>query len=323
MTGARFLLSLTTDPDLSYLYRIARQKSGERCDPNIAANGFLVLLRELRTILMQDLVQLRQILPNFYFFSHPLFSSPSFLAYERLALATIASADDPADMRLRQAMPILEGKITSGFNAVMQAAREQSLRGDATDKLVGAMATMLGDIFSGVALVRLNAEWPRSATVQTPSDLASPPLVLSTSAAIPFPAAPAANPLATLQALTHSGPTGPTTTGNVSASFTMSRSITTVADLWREYINGIGGRPSVRSLYEAKGHTWAGRDSKRKHYQRHLIILKKVEELAKKHTVREVDVVERFDGILRAMRLSLSKLETLIKKDRFPFLLTF
>ena len=39
--------------------------------------------------------------------------------------------------------------------------------------------------------------------------------------------------------------------------------------------------------------------------------------------VREVDVVERFDEILRAMRLSLSKLETLIKKDQFPFPLTF
>ena len=76
-------------------------------------------------------------------------------------------------------------------------------------------------------------------------------------------------------------------------------------------------------LYEAKGRTWVGRDSERKYYQRRMVIRKKVEELAKKHTVREVDVVERFDEVLRAMRISLSKLMALIKKDEFPFPLTF
>lgn len=64
----------------------------------------------------------------------------------------------------------------------------------------------------------------------------------------------------------------------------------TVADLWREYIDGIGGRPSVRSLYEAKGHTWVGLDSERKHYARRRIIIKKIKALAKEHAVRVVDV---------------------------------
>ena len=47
----------------------------------------------------------------------------------------------------------------------------------------------------------------------------------------------------------------------------MSRTISTVADLWREYSVGIGGHPLVQSQYEVKGHPWAKRDSERKHFQ--------------------------------------------------------
>ena len=40
------------------MYRLERQKTGDRCEPNIAANGFLLLLNELRSILLQDAVKL-------------------------------------------------------------------------------------------------------------------------------------------------------------------------------------------------------------------------------------------------------------------------
>ncbi|KAK4700175.1 hypothetical protein P7C70_g6078, partial [Phenoliferia sp. Uapishka_3] len=298
---------------------IERQKTGDRCTPNIAANGFLLLLRELRTVLIQDMVQLRKIHPTFFLFNHPLFSSPAFLQYEQHALRTISTKEDPADMRLRQAMPVLADQLKSGFNSVLQASREQASRAEATEKLVGLMGTMLSDIFSGVAPIRLNAEWPRSATgstsaptTSTSSASAPPPGSTSaTPSAPPPPAAAPSNPLTDLLALTSIS----STAASATSSFSMSRTISSVTDLWREYDQGIGGRPAVRDVYEIKGHKWSSNDSERKHYQRRMTIVEKVKQLALQHTVREVDVAERLDEFCRSShpKVSLSKLQSLIK----------
>ena len=59
----------------------------------------------------------------------------------------------------------------SGVSAVVYAPREESLRGDATAKLVNAMETMLGDIFSGIAPARLKSKWLHCVKSQTPIDI--------------------------------------------------------------------------------------------------------------------------------------------------------
>ena len=260
--------------------------------------------------------QLRKILPTHFIFNHPLFSSPAFLQYEQHALRTIETADDPADMRLRQAMPILAATMKTGFDAVMQASREQASRSDASEKIDNALATMLADVLTGVAPIRLSAEWPRSASGPPSNPVPDPEPVASTSSAPPQPTPSAStsstNPLATILALTAGSAT---TSSAATSSFTMSRTISTVADLWREYSVGIGGRPSVQSQYEVKGHSWAKNDSERKHFQRRMVVVKKIKQLASEHTVREVDVAARLDEFCRTSspKISLSKLQDIIK----------
>ncbi|KAL8283994.1 hypothetical protein RQP46_005107 [Phenoliferia psychrophenolica] len=267
------------------------------------------------------MVQLRKIHPTFLLFEYPLFSSPSFLTYEQHALRTIVTSDDPADMRLRQAMPVLAETTKTGFDSLMQATREQASRSEVGEKLIGALATMLTDVLTGVAPVRLNAEWPRSATGQLPtfplastSSAPSQPTASTSSSGSGSAQVPAAtDPLATILALTGGRSTSSTA---ATATFAMSRSITTVTDLWREYDVGVGGRASVRSQYEVKGHTWTD-EAERKHYQRRMIIVRKVKQLASQNTVREVDVAARLDEFCRTSspKVSLSKLQDLLKKD--------
>ena len=98
----------------------------------------------------------------------------------------------------------------------------------------------------------------------------------------------------------------------------MSRTtISTVTDLWREYSVGIGGRPSVQSQYEVKGRSWAKNDSERKHYQRRMIVVKEIKQLALEYTVREVDVAARLDEFCRTSseKISLSRLQDIIKSN--------
>lgn len=92
----------------------------------------------------------------------------------------------------------------------------------------------------------------------------------------------------------------------------MSRTITTVSDLWREYEEGIGGRPSVRSVYEAKKYKFSD-DSERRHYQRRLIIINGVKMLAEREAVPERAIARMLDGVMSKEKMSLNKLQKQIK----------
>ena len=57
----------------------------------------------------------------------------------------------------------------------------------------------------------------------------------------------------------------------------MSREIETVVDLWREYDEGIAGRPSLRHMYDSGNKDWRrGDDSERRFYRRRKKILDEV-----------------------------------------------
>ena len=187
---------------LTSFSRLERQKTGNRCNPNIAANGFLLLLNETRSIFLQDAMQLRQIHPTFCLLDHPLFSSLAFLSYERLpsrrsprpkSRPTCARCHSSRKDHLR-----LRCRHTGRSGAVLAATRPRS------SSSRWRRCSPTSSRASG---------WPRSAIGQLPGDLASSLLAASTSAPVPAAVA-AANPLAALQALAHSGPTAPTSAGS-------------------------------------------------------------------------------------------------------------
>ncbi|KAK9893228.1 hypothetical protein P389DRAFT_148173 [Cystobasidium minutum MCA 4210] len=62
----------------------------------------------------------------------------------------------------------------------------------------------------------------------------------------------------------------------------MSRRIASVTDAWLEYNKGLGGRPSIREMYEnggAKG--WKANDTDRKFYDRRMVLVDFIKEQAK------------------------------------------
>jgi len=95
----------------------------------------------------------------------------------------------------------------------------------------------------------------------------------------------------------------------------MSRTISTVVDLWREYDVGIGGQPSVRSQYEGNNDSWRkGNDSERRFYSRRMIIINAVKALAKSSCQPEVDVARSMDAYRVAQQpvVSLTTLQSVI-----------
>jgi len=59
----------------------------------------------------------------------------------------------------------------------------------------------------------------------------------------------------------------------------MSRGISTVTDLWREWTVGLGGGPSIQMLEETRGSSWC-EGNERRFYNRRKIIINKIRQRA-------------------------------------------
>ena len=100
----------------------------------------------------------------------------------------------------------------------------------------------------------------------------------------------------------------------------MSRSVSSVEGLWREYDIGLVGQPSVRDTYEVRAHAFRNDDAERKFFARRKIIIEQVKNLAQTLCLDPVAIALRFDAYRCEQRpvMSLSALEIRIKRGELP-----
>ncbi|KAE8266440.1 hypothetical protein A4X09_0g5909 [Tilletia walkeri] len=103
-----------------------KQDNNGPVDKSIAARGFLRLLLQLREVVCQDAVALRQKFPSSYLWNAAVFASPQLLAFEKSFLQTLQTQERPAEQQLRVALPLLADKITNSHNSLLQMVQEQS-----------------------------------------------------------------------------------------------------------------------------------------------------------------------------------------------------
>ena len=89
----------------------------------------------------------------------------------------------------------------------------------------------------------------------------------------------------------------------------MSRTITTVRDLWCEYTIGLGASPSVKTMYEGDTVQWRQNDSERRFYRRRKVILDAVVHMADKRGIPTDEAAAALDvWRLRQANTSLNNL---------------
>ncbi|KAI5791863.1 transcriptional activator of glycolytic enzymes-domain-containing protein, partial [Geopyxis carbonaria] len=59
----------------------------------------------------------------------------------------------------------------------------------------------------------------------------------------------------------------------------LSRSVTSVPQLWQEWQSGLDGQPSVRSLEDTHGPRWRTSQADRKFYSRRKVVIDKIDAL--------------------------------------------
>lgn len=100
----------------------------------------------------------------------------------------------------------------------------------------------------------------------------------------------------------------------VPTAYTLSRTIVTVTDLWREYTVGLSGCPSVRGLEQQYGTSWRrGKESRffsRRNEVYQYIIMK-----ANADSITQEEAARRLEERRKSLGVSVDKLRKLLKQE--------
>lgn len=214
-----------------------------------AADGFLGLMRRLRTVLLQDLAVLEPRYPALPCFAHALFRGPEWDAFARLVRAGATGAKEPQSLLLQRALPEL--------SSVLENSREAALQ--SVQKLAGQLKNQLRDIQSSLdALLQGQVPITTVSYFGTgPPDPAAPPAaaLAPEPAPAPAPASPTERSLPVVTALPR---------------------VYTVVDVWQEWTVGLEGQPAFRELGERWGTRWRPGNAVKVQFCRRKVILDEI-----------------------------------------------
>lgn len=204
---------------------------------DLSTSSFLHTLVELRDIFLQDAAVLQVKYPQSPLFQHPLFDTAEFKAFAAKVVEVDSVKETPLSIQITTAVPAIAEALrdTRDHIRVEVKAMGTELRESLT-----VVQTQLNDLLTGKVGLFFGAQPPPPRQAICSSTMDIPP---SASAAT----YPALNP-ALAASLTASGLR--TNAAGSSSSHTMSRSVNTIPDLWREWHHGVGGGPSIVSLDE-------------------------------------------------------------------------
>ncbi|XP_044715677.1 centromere DNA-binding protein complex CBF3 subunit [Hirsutella rhossiliensis] len=263
-------------------------------DDDLAADGFLKLMRRLRIVLLQDLAVLQLRYPSLPFFAYAPFSGPEWDEFAVAVRSTAVGAMEPVSLLVRRALPELSGVIESTREALLQNSQRLAIRLEARlDGIQGGLDALLqgkvpitftGYFGAGSAEALAPAPAPAPSTVPT--------LNLNTA---PAPA-PDPEPLV---------PGMPIVTA-------LAR-VFTVGDVWKEWEEGFAGQKAVRELEETWGSRWRPGNGVRVQFCRRKVIWDELLARMASGKCKEAAVAEL--ELLRAGR-SLNRLVDELKQRR-------
>jgi hypothetical protein len=202
---------------------------------NLAAGGFLKLLKELRKIILQDAVSLKKKFPNNPLFNHHLFRSNMFLLFEKDLNHHMDTSTPPTDIQLRTSMPLMVEKF------------------DQIQHSLGVLKNEISNISqkietSRIPRMNISLDWSGASDSnnQNISSLSTPniPFISNSSESL------------------------------VSEVPQYEIKSTTVPQLWKEYTVGLDQNPSISSLDDQFGKKWRKSEKSRKLYERRMKVIK-------------------------------------------------
>lgn len=105
---------------------LAMYRAGQIKNPDLTGKFFCELLKSLRIVLLQDAAILSSSFPNYGLWDHPVFRHPDWTPFVRDVLGHEATVDDPLDVQIQKALPLVSERMAAIQNSVVNAVREES-----------------------------------------------------------------------------------------------------------------------------------------------------------------------------------------------------
>ena len=238
---------------------------------DLAALAFLKLQKILRVTFLQDAVHWRQRYPLFFLWDHGILQTDAFKNFEVFALRLSRVHAVSMDQRIKDALPVLAEQLSgllgqheksisslgqrvdAGFNLGDDKSRRDITKNPSINSH-NPLYTSSGHSSPVCAprrcscsrlnthfLSNLNASCSAGRSADTLEDNRNATPGPSSSGPSSFISSAVDPPAPIIDQPRVSGP---------EQAFSLSRSVTTVVDLWTEYSVGLDGRPSVRFMYE-------------------------------------------------------------------------
>jgi Centromere DNA-binding protein complex CBF3 subunit, domain 2/Transcriptional activator of glycolytic enzymes len=269
----------TKDSPASYEYISPRSIPLETEDrEDLAAQGFLRLLAELRTILLQDSVLLRREFPEHPIWQDPIFVRDDYRGFAEDVERSLLETDEPEAIRLRRIVPDLTTTITNSHRDLVRGLDLLDSRTTARLDTVIRRIEDMQNLRFAVQIQPLDQEQPYSRTPPTPEvniqsisttvDSTANPRqsTIDTIVRQPSPLPPSLDP---------TGPPPP---------YQMSRTIQSVHDLWREWTVGLGSGPAIQALEQTYGASWRPTQSERVFFGRRKLIIDEIQRRQRRTT---------------------------------------
>jgi hypothetical protein len=275
-----------------------RVASGLVQQTSISMVAFFNLLKHLRIVLLQDSVLLKQKFPDFFLWSHSIFSNPMFVEFETQLSAQVSRETNPLELRIQQALPELydrldlQQRVSSDRMTLVESKLgqvEQAILG--FTGVCRSLAAGITNAASSIGGIPGSQTLNRSGESSVASTILQPSIIsqAQTTATVPLAAG-----------------------SNVQSSdtYTMSRNITTVSDVYREWMHGIGDGPAVKDLEERLGTSWRKTPKDSRHYLRRKAIIDEMDRrVAARPGTNHVTIGAEMDAELQSRRISLAKLQ--------------
>jgi Centromere DNA-binding protein complex CBF3 subunit, domain 2/Transcriptional activator of glycolytic enzymes len=276
---------------------------------DLAGQGFLRLLQQLRIILLQDSVIMRREFPDHPIWTDPIFARGDYLAFAKDVELSLMEVEEPEEVRVRKALPALAERLSTLHQGLTRDINEW---GAETKQKLDGIQLNLADLLQGRISITLHAAPLPTAAVSGPPTPAS-------SAAMSFHSAPASQPPTGASSPPPLPPLPPQHEQQQQQppQYLLSRTISTVPQLWREWTVGFGGGPSVQGLEDMYGSRWRRKHSEQVFYGRRKVIIDEIRSRQARGTASGA-AVEEVELVRQRGQMSLYQLYLMLNRQKKP-----
>jgi hypothetical protein len=303
-----------------------RKKDDGAIHDGLTTEQFIEVLKFLRVVFLQDAAIMIDRRPKDRIWKHRIFQMVFFIRFKEEVMAAITDLPRPQELVLHDVMPHLIDLQKAQHQTVMSALAVQSQQLSKMSQDSSSIGNAIKDIFTGRTPVRLNSDHPGfrvSTNVTNEGASTSTCQFQFMDSGQPYEGTDNFNTgesvITSMEVSDSQHPQVSTISNDSSimSHYKMSRFLTTVQDVWREWSVGLGPNPAVSAMEKTWGTRWRSNPTESRFFNRRKVIVDEIGRLVSTEEVNNFDeAIRKLENRRRANDESLNWLQKAILVEK-------